>query len=192
LPLALAISERLTKDTNIFVLANHRLVVAGETVSEVADRTARVCDVFSAPTRAGPQADTRKLASIVECTDYRLPQDSAAHAVALDPKSLAIASRESLYPDHVVFLGPSLATGTTVRNRLQAPDCGRPFPMLALPGLGVVLHRSTSNGADAMVRCLADVAARIPGDAPICVLKAIEERELINWKAETYRQSLGR
>jgi rhamnose utilization protein RhaD (predicted bifunctional aldolase and dehydrogenase) len=192
LPLALAISERLTKDTNIFVLANHGLVVAGETVAEVADRTTRVCDAFSALARTAPQADTQKLALIVERTDYRLPQDSAAHAVALDPKSLAIASRGSLYPDHVVFLGPGFATGTTVGNRLRAPDCHRPFPMLALPGLGVVLHRSTSNGADAMARCLADVAARIPEDAPICVLTAVEERELINWEAETYRQSLGR
>jgi rhamnose utilization protein RhaD (predicted bifunctional aldolase and dehydrogenase) len=192
LPLALAISERLTRDTNTFVLANHGLVVAGETVAEVADRTARLCDAFSAPPRAAPQADTQKLASIVERSDYRLPQDSAAHAVALDPKSLAIASRGSLYPDHVVFLGPGLATGTIVGNRLRAAGSPRPFPMLALPGLGIVLHRSTSNGADAMARCLAEVAARIPEDAPICVLTAVEEGELINWEAETYRQSLGR
>jgi rhamnose utilization protein RhaD (predicted bifunctional aldolase and dehydrogenase) len=38
LPLALAIAERLTKGTNVFVLANHGLVVAGQTVAEVADR----------------------------------------------------------------------------------------------------------------------------------------------------------
>ena len=37
LPLAHAIAERLAKDTNVFVLANHGLVVAGDTVAEVAD-----------------------------------------------------------------------------------------------------------------------------------------------------------
>ena len=108
---------RLTKNTNVFVLANHGLVVAGETVAEVADRIERVCEALSAPARPAPQADIEKLASIVEGTDYRLPHDPAAHAVALDPKSLAIAGRGSLYPDHVVFLGPGL-----VRLRRRRPS----------------------------------------------------------------------
>ncbi len=192
LPLAMAISERSTRDTNVFVLANHGLVVAGATVAEVADRTARVCDAFSAPARSAPQADAQALSSIVEQTEYRLPQDPTAHAVALDPKSLAIASCGSLYPDHVVFLGPGLVTATVVCGRLRAPDGRRPFPMLALPGLGIVLHRSATKNADAMARCLADVAARIPEHAPTIVLTAAEERELMNWEAETYRQSIAR
>ena len=97
-------------DTNVFVLANHGLVVAGETVAEVADRIARVCEAFSAPARPAPEPDIQALSSIIEGSEYRLPQSPAAHAVALDPKSLAIASRGSLYPDHVVFLGPGLVT----------------------------------------------------------------------------------
>ena len=64
--------------------------------------------------------------------------------------------------------------------------------MMALPGRGVVLHRSTSKNAEAMARCLADVAARIPEDAPIRVLTSAEAQELMNWEAETYRQSIGR
>jgi rhamnose utilization protein RhaD (predicted bifunctional aldolase and dehydrogenase) len=193
LPLAHAISERLTKNANVFVLANHGLVVAGETVAEVADRIERVCEALSAPARGAPQADTDKLASIVEGTDYRLPQDPAAHAVALDPKSLAIARLGSLYPDHVVFLGPGLAEASVDGGRLPAPSEGRRPPvMIALPGLGVVLHRLISKNAEAMVRCLADVAARIPDEAPIRALTGPEEQELMNWEAETYRQSVGR
>ena len=57
--------------------------------------------------------------------------------------------------------------------------------MLALPGLGIVLHRSATKNADAMARCLADVAARIPEDAPTSVLTVAEERELMNWEAES-------
>src|SRR6202161_4418487 len=66
LPLAHAISERLTKNANVFVLANHGLVVAGETVADVADRMTRVCEALSAPARKAAQADINKLASIVE------------------------------------------------------------------------------------------------------------------------------
>jgi rhamnose utilization protein RhaD (predicted bifunctional aldolase and dehydrogenase) len=193
LPLAQAIAERLTKDTNVFALANHGLVVAGETAAEVADRIECVCEALSAPARAASQADTHTLASIVEGTDYRLPQDPAVHVLALDLKSLAIARLGSLYPDHVVFLGPGLVESSVDGGRLRGPPEGRRPPlMMALPGLGVVLHRSISKNAEAMARCLADVAARIPEEAPIRVLTSAEEQELMNWEAETYRQSIGR
>jgi len=193
LPLARAIAERLTKRTNVFVLANHGLVVAGETVAEVADRINCVCEALSAPARPAPPADIETLASIAEGADYRLPQDHAVHAVALDPKSLAIARLGSLYPDHVVFLGPGLMEASVDDGRLRAPSEGlRPPLMMALPGLGVVLRRSTSKNAEAMAGCLADVAARIPEEAPIRVLSGAEEQELMNWEAETYRQSIGR
>jgi rhamnose utilization protein RhaD (predicted bifunctional aldolase and dehydrogenase) len=193
LPLAQAIAERLTTGTNVFVLANHGLVAAGETVAEVADRINRVCKALTAPARAAPQADTESLASIVDGSGYRLPQDPAVHAVALDPKSLTIARLGSLYPDHVVFLGPGLVEAAVDGGRLRAPPEGRRPPlMVALPGLGVILHRSTSKNAEAMARCLADVAARIPEEAPIRVLTGAEEQELMNWEAETYRQSIGR
>ena len=64
--------------------------------------------------------------------------------------------------------------------------------MMALPGLGVVLHHSASKNAHAMARCLADVAARIPDEAPVRVLTDVEEHELMNWEAEAYRQAIGR
>jgi rhamnose utilization protein RhaD (predicted bifunctional aldolase and dehydrogenase) len=193
LPLAHAIAERLTEDTNVVVLANHGLVVAGETVVEVADRIEGVCEALSSPARASPQADTEKLASIVEGSEYRLPHDVAAHTVALDPKSLAIAGLGSLYPDHVVFLGPGLVEASIDGGRLRAPlESRRPPLMMVLPGLGAVLHHSASNNAHAMARCLADVAARITEEAPIRVLTSAEEQELMNWEAETYRQSIGR
>jgi rhamnose utilization protein RhaD (predicted bifunctional aldolase and dehydrogenase) len=130
---------------------------------------------------------------MVDGTDYRLPRDPAVHAVALDQKSLAIASVGSLYPDHVVFLGPGLMEASVDGGYLRALSEGRRPPlMMALPGLGVVLHRSTSKNAEAMARCLADVAARIPQEAQIRVLTSAEEQELMNWEAETYRQSVGR
>jgi rhamnose utilization protein RhaD (predicted bifunctional aldolase and dehydrogenase) len=193
LPLAQAIAKQLTKDTNVFVLANHGLVVAGDTVAVVAERIERVCEAFSTPARTAPPANTETLAAIVEGSDYRVPHDPTVHAVALDPKSLAIARLGSLYPDHVVFLGPGLVEASVARGRLRAPAEGRRPPlMIALPGLGVVLHRSTSKNAEAMARCLADVAARIPEEAPIRVLTSAEEQELMNWEAEAYRQSIGR
>jgi rhamnose utilization protein RhaD (predicted bifunctional aldolase and dehydrogenase) len=192
-PLAKAILERSAEETNVVVLGNHGLVVAGQTVAEVDDRIESVCAALSAPARSAPPADIEKLTAIADGGDYRVPEDPAAHAVALDPINLATARQGSLYPDHVVFLGPGLVEGTVKNGRLDAlAESPRPPLMLALPGLGVLLHRSVSRGADAMARCLADVAARIPEGVSIRTLTAADERELLNWEAETYRQSLGR
>ena len=90
LPLAHAIAERLTKDTNVVVLANHGLVVAGRTVAEVADRIERVCEALSAPARAAPQVGAESLASIIEGSDYRLPQDPGCRTPS---RSIRRASR---------------------------------------------------------------------------------------------------
>ena len=107
--------------------------------------------------------------------------------------SLALAQGGSLYPDHVIFLGPGIvvapdiATGAAMR-----PAGGRngPPPMLVLPGLGVALHRAATPAADAMARCLADVLSRIPGDTEIVRLTPAQEYELTHWEAEKYRQAL--
>jgi hypothetical protein len=37
-----------------------------------------------------------------------MADDDALHVIATDPYSLAVARRGSLYPDHVVFLGPGI------------------------------------------------------------------------------------
>jgi rhamnose utilization protein RhaD (predicted bifunctional aldolase and dehydrogenase) len=192
LSLARAISERLTPKTNVLVLGNHGLVVAGDTVAEVAERMRAVCEALFGAARPAPEANLVRLAALVEDGDYRLPAFSSGHAVALDATSLAFARRGSLYPDHVVFLGPGIVEATIAGDCLRVEsDHGRPAPMLVLPDIGVLLHRSAPSGADAMARCLADVVARIPDDAPVSTLTAAQEQELANWEAEAYRQSLN-
>lgn len=192
-PLAHAIAGRLRADTRVIVLGNHGLVVAGDSVAEVAARIERVCGAFAAPIRVAPAADSRRLADAVRDSEYRLPGEARVHALALDPASLAHARGRSLYPDHVIFLGPgiveapSAGEGATMR---AAPDRDAPPPMLVIPGLGVLLHRSTTKVADAMAGCLADVTARIPAGASVEHLSEAQEYELTHWEAEQYRQAL--
>jgi rhamnose utilization protein RhaD (predicted bifunctional aldolase and dehydrogenase) len=52
------------------------------------------------------------------------------------------------------------------------------------------MREDASAGADAMARCLADVATRIPPGAPLRYLSEDENHELTNWDAEKYRQKL--
>jgi rhamnose utilization protein RhaD (predicted bifunctional aldolase and dehydrogenase) len=192
LSLAKAIGQRLTARTNILVLGNHGLVIGAATVAEAAHRTAQICKAFATEAADAKKPDLARLSQAISAMDYRLPHYIEAHATALDPKRLSVARRGTLYPDHVVFLGSGIVESEMIGGRPQTPtDLDRPAPMLVLPGLGVVLHRSTPRGVDEMARCLADVTGRISENAELRVLSAAEERELVNWEAEKYRRALN-
>ncbi|WP_158816279.1 class II aldolase/adducin family protein [Methylocapsa sp. S129] len=193
LPLSKVIAARSAPSVNVIILANHGLVVAGATVMEVADRLDRVCHALASPARSAPSPDLSRLAQAIEGSDYRLPADAAAHGLALDSASLSLARGGSLYPDHVIFLGPGIVVAPNVDAGAAARPAGArdgPPPMVTIPGLGIVMHRSATNAADALARCLADVVSRIPPGAEIVRLTPLQEYELTHWEAEKYRQAL--
>ena len=145
LPLTRAIAERIAPDTRVILLANHGLIVCGESVSEVGDTIADVED--------------------------RLAMEPGA-------PSEARARAGSYYPDHVVFLGPALPA-TRVEGRPAWWDDGPKLAPDATP-----VQRT-------MLRCLADVLARVPADWTLRPIGEDAERDLMNWDAETYRQKLS-
>ena len=164
-PLSREIAAR-RRATNVVILGNHGLIVAGESVAEAEDRLERVCAALAAPRRPGIAPDLPVLARLAAGSAYRLPADERAHDLAMDADSLAIAGQGSLYPDHVVFLGRGIVVlgerefPAAVAGKAEGP------PMVVIPQAGVLLHRSVLRGADELARCLAEVTARIPGEAP--------------------------
>ncbi|WP_342629545.1 class II aldolase/adducin family protein [Nguyenibacter vanlangensis] len=195
-PLARAIvaARPFGERANVHVLANHGLIVSADTVAAAGALLERVIAALAVEPRVAPAADLPALAALAEGSAYRLPDDPAVHAIALDPATLAVAHGAPLYPDHVIFLG----------DRIDLLDAGRPpaaagsaslsgaAPMQVMPGRGVLLRRDGwTAGMDAMARCLADVASRLsPGD-PIRRLGGAEIHALTHWEAETYRQVLN-
>jgi rhamnose utilization protein RhaD (predicted bifunctional aldolase and dehydrogenase) len=195
LPLAKEIRKRLKADTNVLILGNHGLVVAGETAGEaeaLLDRVVRALTRPARPTRAGAES---RLTQRTRGSDYVPSPDAGVHSLALDPVSLALARKGTLYPDHIVFLGAGIA----VAEPGEAPGLaarrvgltGRPEPKLvAVPGEGVLLPKDATPAIHAMARCLADVVMRLAADDPIHILTREDELALVNWDAEKYRQSL--
>jgi rhamnose utilization protein RhaD (predicted bifunctional aldolase and dehydrogenase) len=147
--------------------------------------------------RAAPAGDLAALDVACRGTDYRPAADEICHRLATDPRSLGIVTAGSLYPDHVVFLGPAmraLAQGETIAGLVAASATAQvPAPVaLLIPGAGAVVRSDILPGAEAMLVCLALVAERLPVDAKISYLPAEEEQALLNWDAEKYRKALGR
>jgi rhamnose utilization protein RhaD (predicted bifunctional aldolase and dehydrogenase) len=197
LPLARAIAERRGPATDILVLGNHGLVVAAETVTEAETLLGRVCGLLARTPRKAPAADTDALLRLAAGSDYRLPAQPEAHAAATDLTNCRMAAAGTLYPDHVIFLGEGsaiAAPGDTAATVVaKAVTEGRPAPVeILFPGKGVLMRRDTNAGAEALARCLADVTARIDGQAALRYLTAQDAHQLMNWDAEKYRQELTR
>jgi rhamnose utilization protein RhaD (predicted bifunctional aldolase and dehydrogenase) len=196
LPLALAVAEHRAQRPDVLVLGNHGLVVASESVAgaEALLRNVKARVRIDPRAAAAPDLDALgALAANGEGESYRLPESAAAHSLAMDVFSLAIAARGSLYPDHVIFLGEGSAIAqpgedvAAVARRLRSAQAS-----IVVPGKGVLMRGDVPPNGDAMARCLADVTARIPADAPVRVLTQEEHLQLTDWDAEKYRQDLAR
>ncbi|MBR0717355.1 class II aldolase/adducin family protein, partial [Bradyrhizobium liaoningense] len=196
LPLAKVVNDALAQDkVDVLVLGNHGLVVGAETSAAAEALVDEVERRLALAPRCAIPPDEEALRSICTGTAYRLPKDPQCHSVAIDPYSRAIATSGSLYPDHVVFLGPGLPAldqGENLRistSRVRAD--GRPHPAaMLIPGLGCVVRKDASDGAEPMLTCLALVTCRLPPTARVRYLTQENEHALVNWDAERYRQQL--
>lgn len=195
LPLTREILNVTTPETKVFVLGKHGLVVSGQTVEGAEALLVEVCARLQRSARTALAADLSRLAAFAEATLYRPVGGDTAHAVALDKISLDAARRGSLYPDHVVFLGRGVHVlgDENITRALAGLGSQAAPPKLALaPGEGAFVLRSSAEAVDPMVRCLADVTARLTAGDPVAPLTAGDEDALLDWDAEHYRQALAR
>jgi rhamnose utilization protein RhaD (predicted bifunctional aldolase and dehydrogenase) len=179
--LAAAISKRLKPETNVLVLGNHGLVVAAETLTAAELLLEQVVETLALPIRGLVPPDVTALTEICGGTDYVPAMHGETHALATDRLALTRAKDVVFYPDHVVFLGTGVAT-----------EISSGAPLVALEGIGVVIHQSAKPAVEPMGRCLADVMRRIKTQDEIAALTIGEIGQIANWDAERYRQGICR
>ncbi len=187
--LARAILARVTPNARVLVLGNHGLVVGGDTPSEAEARLREVSgrlepDMPELAECPASQALVDRLAG----TGWMAAPHDATHRMARDPVRLAVAAGASLYPDHVVFLGPGLG----ILREGDDPDAvsGGAKKLLLAPGEGAAVPADASPSVLAMARALGDVVMRIDPETPVLRLTAANEAALLNWDAEKHRQAL--
>lgn len=191
LPLTQAIAERLHDGLSIdvIVLGNHGLVVGGATVEAARALLAEVERRVDAPVAPAPAADLSFLASTAAATGLREVAHTRVHGLAADPRRTALATAGSLYPDHVIFLGPA---ATALPIQAGPVTEATPSKLFIAPGAGLLLPPDAIRSADELALCLALVLERVPDDARLRYLTPEHEAELLDWDAEKYRQGLAR
>jgi rhamnose utilization protein RhaD (predicted bifunctional aldolase and dehydrogenase) len=174
LPLTREILARVQPGTQVIILQNHGLICCGHTVEQV---QVLIEDV---ETRLEMPATVPSASTVSEAPDDGFSWSEHSW-LAQDARLTDMALSGTYYPDHVVFLGPALPT----KDNNATP------PAILRPGTGVLLRDGATPSQKAMLRCLADVLARVPVRWTLAPIGPAAEAELLNWDAEKYRQSMA-
>jgi rhamnose utilization protein RhaD (predicted bifunctional aldolase and dehydrogenase) len=194
-PLTKAVQRATQLEPDVLILANHGLVFGAETtdgvISLLNDLERKLC-CFR---REIPTMNIQKINFLSEGSEYKPSRYYLVHSLAFDQTALEIVAKGSLYPDHVVFLGPgpmpAMAPNEAIDYlSLNSGNDGQFHRAIVVEGCGVIIHKSLSEGAEDMLHCLANTLLRIQPQEDLRYLTEEEESELMGWDAEKYRKRI--
>lgn len=192
LALARAIQQAIARAprTNVLVLANHGLVICGESPEEAEERLRefelRACICPRVPPPPGWEA----LTWLAWGTTWRAPQNAMLHAIGADPVSRRIVENGVLYPCQAIFLTPQTVTipqsaDPSVLNCARLDSIADPF--VAVEDAGVLVKEKPNPAVSATLAGLAQVLQRIPESACIRYLAEADVNALLCADVYHYR-----
>jgi rhamnose utilization protein RhaD (predicted bifunctional aldolase and dehydrogenase) len=188
------LTNEIIKKTNgvipdVLILGNHGLIVAAESCDKAEQLLLEVETRMENYKRESPAYNFDLLKRLVTSTPYRLPKYSQAHDLANDYLSFNIATKGSLYPDHVVFLGRGVVgiKSLTVFKKI-VQDYSHP-PLLLIESIGALVSKGASEDAEEMILALALVSMRMQSSHGLRYLTFDQESELCSWEAELFRKN---
>lgn len=194
LPLAFAIQKACCgfPRTNIFVLANHGLVVCGDDCESAEALLQLVEKRIALHPRSVTEPDCALLEKAAAGTEWRPAGSARVHALSTDPIARAVLARGILYPCHAIFLGPtapllpaSMSPGEYVRGYERRHGVRPRF--LLVEDAGVIVNSNMTRTDCEMLAGLTEVVQRLDGRAPIRYLTSNELAAALTGNAYRYR-----
>lgn len=194
--LALAIDVALKKrpSSEVIFLKNHGVVIGGDNVIDVHKKLCKITESLIT------ESLIRKSDSVVISKppknfshQYSAVDDPCVQQLALDPMLFSrLQHYWALYPDHVVFLGPTAHVYESwSRFEDEVLLSGLSPELIFLAGEGVFVQKSFTRAKEAQLRCYFDVMVRQKAGSALTGLTNDQISELLNWDAEQYRMSLA-
>ncbi len=191
LALARSIREALARAplTDLLVLANHGLVVCGESCAEAEERLREFELRACISPRVPPPPRWEALTQLASGSAWRAPQNGVLHAIGADPVSRRIVSHGVLYPCQAIFLTPRVVTVSRTADDAWtnwADDVSDPF--VVVEDAGVLVREKPNPATAATLAGLAQVLQRIPESAAIEYMPEDEVRALLCADVYHYRE----
>ncbi len=175
---------------DVLLLENHGLVVGADDPGQLMNRLREIEHRLDGPLR--PSALDPDESTAENALPGWMPVPGSARQMAFDEDAMRIAAGGTLYPDHCVYLGPSVAAA---ENQRAVPEAliqyeklhGIAAKAFIVGGLGAFVRADSSPACAEMLRCLGNVVQRTTRAAQIAYLQPSAVALLMNWDAEAYR-----
>jgi rhamnose utilization protein RhaD (predicted bifunctional aldolase and dehydrogenase) len=184
LPLALQIQRVTSSSPDVLILANHGLVVGGESCGAAEALLRDVEDRLAAVPRSGSEPQWSQLERMAAREpDWRVPNDPRVHALATDPTSRAILLGGTLYPCQAVSLDSSTAAMSadgriSDSERRHQALYGVSPTFFIVEGTGVLVRQNMTITQRQILLGLSHVVQRIDAEATTRYLETADLDEL--------------
>ena len=189
-PLAQEVGHALSEapDTDVFILANHGLVVGGPNCARSEALLWEVERRLALTARRAPKANSEVLHRLAQASEWHLADNVTVHALATDPVSAGIIAGGLLFPCQAIFSSSdpaNLFRPVGYDGLLRVPEKYRDRPFLIVEECGVLTHGSLSAAGSAILTGFAQVVRRIPQYAAVRYLTSqqIEGLDMANYGA---------
>jgi rhamnose utilization protein RhaD (predicted bifunctional aldolase and dehydrogenase) len=192
-PLAREVEKAICRDprANVFVLANHGLVVCGDDCDATEELLSEVERRLEIQPRRVPQARRELLAQLATITNWVLPDFDELHVLGTDSTSRRILRGGVLYPCQALFIGrqvplvPCSIPLSEVERWMDKEYGVRPFAILE--GSGTLVSASVTSAELEVLRGLAQVTQRLHPAAPIRYLSEEDVTSVLSAEGYHYR-----
>jgi rhamnose utilization protein RhaD (predicted bifunctional aldolase and dehydrogenase) len=183
------------QSTDVFVLANHGLVVAAQDCHSAEARLAEVEQRLDVTPRTAPAPDRAQLATMSLCSGFHAPAELELHCLGTDSVSRSVLAGGSLYPCHALFLGPATAECEPFEPVRQAVEryeqrYGNRPSNIAVQGVGMLVADDLTVTQMQVLIGLAQVIQRIEPGAQVHYLTERETAEILCTDAYRYRENV--
>ena len=192
--LTMEIKKLILPSTNILVLENHGLIVAGDDIEDTYKLLLKIHEKLDLIRNEKLGLDF--LEKITNIGGYIHKNTDKYKLFSTQNEKLFSLFSKSFYPDHVIFLGPGIPTFSEVKEanefiqNLKRKNINLP-PYLILKNKGLFENTLAIPAAKEMIDCFLEVLLRIDLSKSFKFLSSHQESELLNWDIEIYRQSIN-
>ena len=192
--LTMEIKKLILPSTNILILENHGLIVAGDVIEDTYKLLLKIHKKLDLIRNENLGLDY--LEEITNIDGYNHKNTDKYKLFSTHNEKFISLFPKSFYPDHVIFLGPGIPTFLDEKEanefiqNLKKKNINLP-PYLILKYKGLFENTLAIPAAKEMIDCFLEVLLRIDLSKSLKFLSSLQESELLNWDIEIYRQSIN-
>ena len=188
------IKKLILPSTNILILENHGLIVAGDDIEDTYKLLLKIHEKLDLIRNEKLGLDYPE--KITNIGGYIHKNTDKYKLFSTQNEKLFSLFSKSFYPDHVIFLGPGIPTFSEENEanefiqNLKRKNINLP-PYLIIKNKGLFENTLAIPAAKEMIDCFLEVLLRIDLSKSFKFLSSHQESELLNWDIEIYRQSIN-